>query len=166
MPEGIFTHDLLEAENIITRPVEFGLRLDQDAAFINIIHGNTQPSVLICRQGKVISLAMAAGISRLLHCSPDPDIIEIVSVSMPDDNINIVACAGIPDGKNDLWPETAFPLLVRQGNVFFKNVQGGHAGRKEEDKKTNNGEPISFQCVFFTKVNNWILRTAVFLTGE
>lgn len=98
--------------------------------FIYIIHCATEPSLSIGGQGKVISLTFTDCISRLIYGRIDPDVIEVVCIGMPDDQIHIVEPACIRKVKNDFWFKITFPLLTGEGNRFFKDVRIQGAGNE------------------------------------
>ena len=67
MLQRVFAHDLFEGKGIGAGLVEFCRRLDLDAMFIDIVHPAAQPAFFIGGQGKIIALAVVAGIAGLVR---------------------------------------------------------------------------------------------------
>ena len=125
MLQGVFAHNLFEYNGVSARFAEFRLLLDLDTVFEDIIHSAGQPSLVIGGEEKVIAFASGGGVTRFADRAPDPDIIVIIGIGMPQHKENIIPVAGILvcDGKIDRWLIVAFPLLTGERHIFFKNVR-------------------------------------------
>ncbi len=151
MSEGIFPHDLFKREMVIADFPEFGLRLNQDSCFVDIIHCSTNPALFIIGQRKIILLTLWAQFARLIHRCPDPDIVEIIGIRMPDDKENIVQGTRVLNLKTDFRLEAALPFLAGQGNVFFKYA-GGNGTGQESNTGQDIDEKVISQDNLFTKI--------------
>jgi hypothetical protein len=127
MQQRIFAHDLLEREMIIAGSFEFCLRLHKHAMLINIIHRASHPTFFVCCQCKIEAL-VARRIAGLLHNCFYPDVIIIVGIGMAHYQINIIARYSVCNIECYLRPEAALPLLLRDWDVFFKNIDRIIAG--------------------------------------
>jgi hypothetical protein len=99
--------------------------LDLDAMLVNIVHAGACPALFVVGKGKVIAFAMAGGVPRLPDGAPDPDIIIVVRIRMPQNQEYIVAVDRVlrTDVKADRRPEITFPLLAGKGYILFKDVR-------------------------------------------
>jgi hypothetical protein len=149
MLQGVFPHDLFQGERIGTREVEFGQVLDLDPVFIDIVHTTAGPAFLVVCQGEVVPSASDRAVARLPNAAPDPDIVEVISVGMAQDEVDIIAVGGIfpADIKVEGGVIAALPLLAGKGNIFLEDIGGEGAGgprktsggdQKRDDQATND----------------------------
>src|ERR1700744_5035718 len=125
MLQGVLPHDLFQRERVSSRLFEFRLLLDLDPVFKYIVHTAARPALVVRGQRKVITFTPDSCIARFLYSAPDPYIVIVIGIRMPQYQVNIIAVSGvlILDGKTDGWPETAVPLLTGKSNILFKNVR-------------------------------------------
>ena len=68
-------------------------------------------------------------ISRLLYSGPDINIIEMVSIGMPQYDINIIQGNGIRNLKCNIRFYGRRPFMIVKCLIFFKNTGGPVTGR-------------------------------------
>src|ERR1700761_4422801 len=117
MLEWIFPHDLFQGERVQPRVAEPGILLDLDTVFEDVVHSAAQPAFFIGRQKQVIAFAPGGGIAGLVNRSPDPDIVIVIRVGMPKDEVYVIAIDGIVGSDVEVYSraEVAFPLLAGGG---------------------------------------------------
>ena len=115
MFQRVLPHDLFQGERVGAGMIEFCQVLDLDAMFVDIVHAGACPAFFIVGKGKVIAFAAADGVPRLSDRAPDPDIVIVVSIRMPQNQEYVVAvdCVLRADVKADRGPEITVPLLAR-----------------------------------------------------
>lgn len=128
--QRVFAHDLFKGKMIGAGFTEPGLGLNEHAVFIDIIHGTAQPSLVVGGQGKIVPSGFGCGAAGFIHGCIDPDIIVIIGIGMPQYKIDIVERKRIAYIEADLRLKPAFPLLMGDGNIFFKNTGCKMAGGK------------------------------------
>jgi hypothetical protein len=126
MLQRVFPHDLFQGERVGAGMIEFRQVLDLDAVLIDIVHARARPALFVVGKGEVIAFAAAGGVPRLPDRTPDPDIVIVVRVRMPQHQVDIIAIDRVlrADVKADRRPEIAFPLLTGKRYVLFKDIRG------------------------------------------
>ena len=62
----------------------------------------------------------------------DPDVVVLVLVVVPEQNVDLVRSRGVADIKSELWLEAALPLMRGNRNDFFVEVDLGAGGEKPQ----------------------------------
>ena len=98
--------------------------------FVNIVHTTAFPAIVV-GQGKVITRALADGISRFADRALYPDIVVIISIRVPQYNEDIELAGGVLGPDGELYPgfEAAGPFLTGDDHVLFKKIGRKGAGR-------------------------------------
>jgi hypothetical protein len=134
---------LLKREMIIADFFKFCLRLNQNTMFINIIHCSSEPTFLIVCKNEIVSLAMRHRIAGLLNRGFDPDIIKVICIGVTNNEGNIITGSSIRNSESYLRLKTCLPLMLRNGNIFFKNIDGGKTRGKEQGTKNKEQGTIT-----------------------
>ena len=125
MLQRVLPHDLFQGERVGAGMIEFRQVLDLDAVLIDIVHAGACPALFVVCKGKVIAFAAAGGVPRLPDRTPDPDIVVVVRIRMPQHQVDIVAVDRVlrTDVKAYRWPEIPGPLLTGKRYVLFKDIR-------------------------------------------
>jgi hypothetical protein len=134
MLQWIFAHNLFQDETIISYPGKFGIGLNGDTRFENIIHSGSKPSFLIGCEHQVVLLAPRSGNARLENGAPYPDITEVVSIRVPQNYEDVVQGSSVFDVEADSWLDNACPFMVFDGHILLEHIDLPAARERKKDQ--------------------------------